>query len=173
MSQDPAAPVPRAGRVVRPAKNGKTQVIRTGHFWTPEAEEAFLEELASTCNVTAAADAAGFSTTAIYKHRMRDAGFAAAWSEAVAQGYARLEAMLVERATGSLSREPVAGEDGRAAEMSVEQIMNLLKLHRAAVRGGPAQRYAHRQLPPDMDEVRASILRKIEAIERAAGRRAG
>jgi hypothetical protein len=172
MDHQAAAAVPPAGRGVRAAKDGKTQVIRTRQFWTPRAEATFLEELASTANVTAAAQAAGFSTTAVYKRRMRDAGFAAAWAEAIEQGYARIEAMLIARAADILAREPVVGDDTRANEVASALALNLLRLHRASVRGGAAQRFAHRELPPDMDEVRAGILRKIEAIERAAQRKA-
>ncbi len=174
-SSDSAASGRAAGRIVRPAKNGKTQVIRTRHFWSEEAEETFLEELAATCNVKAAAQAAGFSTVAVYRRRMKHAGFTEAWALAIAQGYARLEAMLVERATASLSARAVEDVVAKGAarpvpaEMSVGDAMSLLKLHRASVRGGPEQAYGHREKAPDVEEVRANILRKIEAIERARG----
>ncbi len=87
--------------------------------WNDEAEERFLEELAASCNVRAAAAAAGFSTTAVYQRRMRWPGFARAWAEAVDQGYARLEAMLVEQATDfaapSTGRDEPGDEDERVA----------------------------------------------------------
>ncbi|MDQ0249978.1 hypothetical protein J2W22_002042 [Sphingomonas kyeonggiensis] len=157
------------GRVVRQARNRKTQVIRTGgKRWSHAAERAFLEELAATANVRAAAEAAGFSTTAIYRRRMRWPGFAAAWQACLEQGYARIETQLIALATDSLRSEPVSGAavaTGKA--MSVAEAMNLLKLHRASVKGGAPQRYDARARPPDIEAVRASILRKIEAIERA------
>ena len=56
--------------------------------------------------------------------------------------------------------------------MTVEQAMNLFKLHRASQQGGKPQRYGWRQQVPDIEEVRASILRKIEVIERAEARQA-
>lgn len=167
-----------AGRVVRPAKNRKTQVIRTsGKRWSQAAERVFLEELAATANVRAAAAAAGFSTTAIYLRRMRCPGFAAQWQACLEQGYARLETRLVELATASLTgTEGAPGGEGDGAEggvvaertMSVGEAMNLLRLHRAAAKGGAPQRYDSRAKPMDIEAVRASILRKIEAIERAA-----
>lgn len=160
------------GRVVRQARNRKTQVIRTsGKRWSQEAERRFLEELAATANVRAAAEAAGFSTTAIYQRRMRWPGFAAEWQACLEQGYARIEAQLVELATDSLRREPVTGAAAGKA-MSVAEMMNLLKLHRASVKGGAPQRYDARALPPDTEAVRASILRKIDAIERGAAAKA-
>jgi hypothetical protein len=51
--------------------------------------------------------------------------------------------------------------------MTVSETMNLLRLHRASVRGGAPQDYAWRRGAPDPEAMRASILRKIEAIERA------
>jgi hypothetical protein len=170
MSDNPAAPAPRAGRVVRPEKNGGTKIVRTtGKRWSTEAEETFLEELAATANVTAAAEACGFSDTAIYRRRMRDPGFATAWAEALAHGYARIEAMLIETATESLRRKPIAGDRPMPA-VGFNDALNLLKLHRASVRGGRPQRYAWRQQEPDIEDVRAEILRKVAAMERARTR---
>jgi hypothetical protein len=54
--------------------------------------------------------------------------------------------------------------------MSVEQAMNLFKLHRASQHGGRPQRYAWRQQEPDIEDVRAEILRKVAAMERARTR---
>jgi hypothetical protein len=56
--------------------------------------------------------------------------------------------------------------------MTVPEITNLLRLHRAAQRGGAPQNFGWRRAAPDPDAMRASILRKIEAIERAGARAA-
>ena len=157
-------------RVVRWTKNEKTQVIRTtGRRWSQVAETAFLEELAATANVRAAAAAAGFSTTAIYRRRMKWPGFAAAWEACLAQGVARIETQLIELASDSLRQVAIAGDKATPA-MSVDQAMNVVRLHRASVHGGKPQRYNHRERAPDIEAVRASILRKIAAVERAAAR---
>ncbi|MBU0556048.1 MAG: hypothetical protein KKD64_16855 [Alphaproteobacteria bacterium] len=236
MGKERTARAPGPGRVVRPAINGKTQIARTSDArWSLRAERIFLTELAATCNVRAAAAAAGFSTTAIYNRRMRSAEFAAAWALALDQGYARIETALVELASARLCALVSGGEAGgvaRAAEgtadggksaggavegagaaggsaaggragadagadssagskgadagaesrgagpaMSIGEMMNLLRLHRASARGGAAQNYDWRAQgrpgPEELDAVRASILRKIEAIERADKRKAG
>lgn len=160
---------PPVGTIVRPAKNGKTQIIRSHRRWSKEAEKIFLEHLAATCNVSAAADACGFSTVAIYNRRMKWPGFAEAWAKAVEQGFARIETQLIETASASLSGGDFDG--GREVErVSFADALNLYKLHRAEVRGGPPQRYDARAVPPNPDVVRASILKKIEAIERGAAR---
>ena len=171
------AGAPPVGRGVRQDKNGKAQVIRATGRWSQEAEARFLGELAATANVRAAAAAAGFSTTAIYRRRGQWPGFRAAWDAALDQGYARIEALLIAGACDALSGAgAVAGVgDGpplAVAPMSVDQAMNLLRLHRASARGGAPQRYDARAKPADVAAVRASILRKVAAIERADARAA-
>lgn len=170
------AGAPPTGRGVRQDKNGKAQVIRATGRWSQEAEARFLGELAATANVRAAAAAAGFSTTAIYRRRGQWPGFRAAWDAALDQGYARIEALLIAGACDALSGAgAVAGADGpplAVAPMSVDQAMNLLRLHRASARGGAPQRYDARAKPADVAAVRASILRKVAAIERADARAA-
>ena len=54
--------------------------------WSKRAEEAFLLELTVSANVRAAARAAGFSGAAVYKRRLKDKRFAAAWDAAVETG---------------------------------------------------------------------------------------
>ena len=176
------------GQGVRQDKHGRAQVIRATARWSQEAEAAFLAELAATANVTAAAAAAGFSTPAIYKRRAAWPAFRAAWEAALDQGYARIEALLIAGACDALSgtgandapavagvreRRPLARVDGPPlAAVSVDQAMNLLRLHRASARGGAPQRYDVNATPADIVAVRASILRKVAAIERADARAA-
>ncbi len=178
------AGAPPVGRGLRQDKNGKAQVIRATGRWSQEAEARFLGELAATANVRASAAAAGFSTTAIYKRRAAWPGFSAAWDAALDQGYARIEALLIAGACDALSGAgAVAGEapppalvgDGpplAPAAMTVDQAMNLLRLHRASARGGAPQRYDAKAKPADLATVRASILRKVAAIERVDARTA-
>jgi hypothetical protein len=159
------------GRVVRPAKNGKTHIMRTGgHRWSAAAEAVFLEQLAATANVSASAEAAGFSTTAIYKRRMAEAGFRTRWQAALEQGVARIEMALVHCAAASLEGTPIVGDHPTPA-MSVADALNVVKLHRAAVHGGKPQRYGWRTELPDIEEVRAEILRKVAVLERGRGER--
>jgi hypothetical protein len=155
-----------AGAIVRPAKNKNTKIIRTtGHRWSNVAESIFLEHLAASANVLASAAEAGFSSTAIYKRRMKEPGFAARWQQALEQGYARLEMQLVETATSSLAGDEIDG-DKAIPRMTAAEAINLLKLHRAQVHGGKTQRYDWRMKLPDIETVRAEVLRKIEAMGR-------
>ncbi|MBC7986334.1 MAG: hypothetical protein H7X93_06640, partial [Sphingomonadaceae bacterium] len=61
-----------------------------------ERRAAFLSQFARSCNIREAAAIAGVSESTVYLHRSQDAGFADAFQEALAQGYARLEVELLE-----------------------------------------------------------------------------
>ncbi len=145
-----------------------TQVRSTkGHRWSDEAETLFLDQLAATCNVKLAGDACGFSHAALYRRRRRDPGFMQRWDAALAQGYAHLESLLVRRAVDAL--EGVAPDPAAAVivpEVSVRDALAILGHHRRAIEGGPRsnREWARRR---SLDEVRDSILSKLEAIESA------
>ncbi len=157
-----------AGAIVRPAKNNQTKTIRTsGKRWSDRAEAVFLETIAATANITAAAEAAGFSTTAVYKRRLNEPGFAARWQAALELGYTRLECLVIETGAATLAGEPLAG-DHPIPRASFAEVLNLLRLHRAGVRGGRPQRYDWRREEVDIEVVRAEVLRKLEVMKRCS-----
>ncbi len=180
------APKLRDDECVRASRAGRPCVVRAGPGrWSVAGERAFLAELTATANVKAAARAAGVSAQAAYNRRRQWPAFAAAWDAALAEGYARIEMLLVCAATATLDPEPVlrpfdpstgsglgAREERTDAyegpEMSVEQAMKLL-FHHEGRGGGRAPRYGWRRREPDIEEVRESILRKLAAIDKAGG----
>lgn len=151
-----------AGSRVRYTRDGHARVVQTsGAQWSDEAEERFFETLAATCNVTMAAAAAGFAHTTVYRWRLRRPAFAARWQAAIEHGFARLEAELLRAANDTLAG--VAFDSDRPIpKMSIDQAMQLLREHRDAATNGarPGARARRRSL----DEVRAGILKKVEAI---------
>ena len=155
-----------AGTLVRAAKNHQTKLIRTrGKRWSDRAEAEFLATLAATANITAAAAAAGFSTVAVYQRRLREPAFAARWAEALEVGYTRLECLAIEAGAATLGGTPL--DAGRPLPaMTAADVLNLLKLHRATVKGGRPQRYAWRAQEPDIEEVRAEVLRRLAVMGR-------
>ena len=54
--------------------------------------------------------------------------------------------------------------------MTVAEATNIWKIHRASQQGGKPQRYGWRLQEPDIEAVRAEILRKVAAMERARGK---
>jgi hypothetical protein len=148
----------------RVAATGRMMRVKhSGWFWNEDVEELFFDHLAANGNVTAAADAAGFCTPTVYRMRRRRPDFAARWQVALEQGYARLEIALLEAANDSLADRPF-DEERPIPKMTVEQAMNVLRAHRNAIAGkgrdGPGRSLRTRTL----DEVRASIERKVRAI---------
>ena len=157
------------GCVVRAAKNGKTKIVRSGGGrWTLQAEKMFLDHLAATANVRAACALAGFSTTAVYMQKRNNPGFAERWQAALETGVARLEMLLVHSAGATLEGLPLDG-DHPIPRMTIDDVMNVLKLHRAAVHGGKPQRYQWRMELPPIEQVQAEILRKAAALRKGRG----
>lgn len=159
--------------VVRTTATG-VKLARVGsRRWGQGAEELFLGELAASANVKRAAAAAGFSPEAVYKRRLRQHGFAAAWDAAIAVGKARLEAMLVAAAERSFDPEtlPLTGLDER--RVSVGEALHILKLKGGATPVGAGSSTSlgagvgggSEMSEEAVDALRARIARKLEKLK--------
>ncbi|MGF1549735.1 MAG: hypothetical protein ACFBQW_04290, partial [Sphingomonadaceae bacterium] len=170
LARGEAPPLAR-DEIVRRSRHGRHCVMRVGPGrWSAEKEEAFLAALTETANVAASARAVKTSTTALYRRRARDARFAARWRAALGAGYEDIELLLIREAKEALGGAPGARRRGgrRLKEpMTAAEAINLLKLHRASVKGGRPQLYGWRAAESDIEEVRAEMLRKVEALIRA------
>lgn len=156
----PAGTILRAG-----GKDGPQRIESSGARWTAEAEALFLDQLGASCNVGRSARLAGFSKEAVYRRRRLDPGFAERWQAALEQGYVRIETALV-RAAGDALEGRIPDPETPFPEMTVRDAINVLQLHRAAVKGeGRAPGW--RALPRTLDEMRDSILAKLEALDAA------
>lgn len=158
--------------VIRGAPGRRTQVRRARlHGWSPSTERRFLATLAATCNVKAACEAVGLTQGSAYFHRRQWPDFAKAWEAALSIGFDKIEEKLIEAAC--LSMEGVAfAADAPIPRMSAWDAMMLLQLHKKTVRGEGKPRPSNYKGPP-IEEVRASIARKIAAIVRLEERKAG
>lgn len=130
--------------------------------WTKKKRAAFLDELAGTCNVRAAAKAAGVTPASVYRLRRKDPGFAEEWREALLAAYEMLETELLGHLLSGKTG-PMARPEG--GEVQVKDAMFLLDAHRRGMqgkwRGGPPLQRAN---PEDTNK---AILKKLEAIDRA------
>lgn len=159
---------PAGTRLRAGGKDGPQIIHSKGKRMTDASDARFLDSLAASCNVTWSAKAAGFSKEACYKRRNRDPRFAERWQEALAQGYARLEAALVKAAVDVMEgRAP--DPDTPIPPMSVRDAIAILKLHRDSVHGA-GKRPGWRGRPRALAEVKQSILTKLAALERARGK---
>lgn len=150
------------GRVPKRAQIARARVKQ----WSPRAEATFLRRLGETCNVKAACAAAGLSVPGAYAHRRRWDDFARRWDEVLDEGMIRLELALMERFGNPLS-DPEAPLDTPIREMTTSEALYMLEMHKRRVArelNAPGRR---RRGPPPIEQVRASIQRKVEAIKRA------
>lgn len=84
--------------LIAPCNRRLLQRRRRRHVRFDEnARATFLAHFASDCDTNAAAAAAGVSVATIHYRRRKDPDFAAAYAEALAEGYAHLEAELLRR----------------------------------------------------------------------------
>ncbi len=93
---------------------------------------------------------------------------------AKAEGYERIELGYIARASHAVEPFDWATEAGidvdDLPEVSNAEMFNILKLHRASVSGGRGQRYGWRKQEPDIETVRAEVLRKVALMEKRGHR---
>jgi hypothetical protein len=119
-----AAPLPR---IIAPGNHRRLQRRKIRHLrFTPERQNIFLAHFAGTCNVAEAAAVAGVCEATIYRHRNKDPVFAAAFDQALAQGYVRLEAeALLQRLQAQQRLRDLPEPTGEVAA-EFERVMKLL-----------------------------------------------
>ncbi|PIW54938.1 MAG: hypothetical protein COW16_08485 [Sphingomonadales bacterium CG12_big_fil_rev_8_21_14_0_65_65_10] len=135
----------------RAAKQG--EVLPMAYHW----ERDFMQALAETSNVSAAAARAMVSTREVYDERRRNSAFAAKWRAALYEGYCNLEMEVL----GYL-RDPAPKR-----KMDVANALRLLAAHKESIAKEGAQR-----ANVSAAEVRASIERRVQKLrEQIAARR--
>ena len=174
--------------VVR-GRSGKPQVRRLrGDGWTEERKRIFFDHMAATCNVRFSAGQAGMSNCGCYIKRRNDQAFADEWQATMADGYVRMETMLIARAGGTdnaealTERAKVEREDADGATLSEALIaltesldsqlaLQLMASHRKTVHGGvrsggvPGGK-------ADPDALDAAILKQLAALKTQRGEKA-
>jgi hypothetical protein len=140
-------PPPRSGEELgsdpsnyQAGRGRRVQVTGRGRERFDKGKRAtFLEWFAATCNATLAAAKAGVNYRTPYRTRMRDAAFAEAWDQALEQGYARLEAKLLEMQFEQASGEAEEFDGGFVPDAPDARLidpamaMQLLRQYRAEV----------------------------------------
>lgn len=165
-------PAEAAGPLVaRVSRNQGAQLVRAGKGrWSGEAEATFLGHVAATGSVRRAAEAAGFSTTAVYNRRGRYPHFDARCRRAKTVGCEAVNAMLIEAAEAALDPEV----DAAALELpavSVGEAIAILRVNRFGAGGGAGARArsAIVKEEPPIEAVRDEVLRRIAAMRRHRG----
>ena len=161
------------------AKGSRPQLIasqngRRLQKWKPRArftaarKEIYLAHFAATCDSDEAARRAGVGDSTVYHHRRTDPEFAAAWGEALDQGFARLEAELARQRLAAMKRfaaaiDRGAMEPGQAVEF--ERALKLLKRYDTR-RGRPEPIVRPRgdARRPSFAEALARLERRLKAL---------
>lgn len=160
----------RGPRFISPGKGRALQVRRNRRvFFTDRRKEIFLDHFAGTCNLTAAAEAAGVSESTVFKHLARDEELAARFREALAIGHARLEADVLQRRLEGQKRLKAIEPTGEP-EPEFDRAMKLLQrwdrkdgtLGRRSVGHGHVRRWT-------FDEAIKLLARKLEHLEGKPG----
>ncbi|HVR90277.1 MAG TPA: hypothetical protein VHG29_04170 [Novosphingobium sp.] len=121
----------------------------------------FLEELAHSSNVAAAAAVSGLSTGQVYALRRTDAHFARRWYAALAEGYDNLEMDLLSRLRDGRLEETDA--DGSTRKFDFATALRCLTAHRDNV----AREKGRRTLAEEVATIE-SINAKIDALRARA-----
>jgi hypothetical protein len=154
-----ARPSARSGAATKDAAEVKR--------WTLERQADFLAHLAMTCNVRASARAVGMSEQGVHRLRLRSPEFRDAWETALAEGYVRLEMMLLDRALNGVEKT-VVGKNGEPAGSVTEHSDRLaLALMNAPRRATPRPRAAEAQR--DRKEVRRLVEAKLSEMNKRMG----
>lgn len=165
--------------VIKKSRTGHTQLIRAGaKRWSRAIEAQFFAALAACGNLAAAARAVGFSEGCIWRRRRTWPAFQRRLEEALEEAELNIEFRLASMGcdlAASARDWPGAGEGPSAAlgtgetgplPFDADLALRFLKW-REAKRAGPSGRRARWQRPPrGIEEVRASILKKVTAIHR-------
>jgi hypothetical protein len=160
-----------AAKSITRRKGGGAQVRASRICWTPANRKRFLARLAETLNVAAASRAVGLSDRGAYLLRRRDPGFAAAWEATIAEAYARVEMLLLERALGGTAEEAGEAGDTRHLEsLSERALLTMLNQHRQTVRDlrvaseKAAERTAARSALDEEIDARDGLMAKLDEI---------
>lgn len=157
----PAAPRDAGGKRIQIARAQVRQ-------WSPRIETRFLEALAATCNVKASCSEVGMTPSSAYRHRKRWPGFARRWDDTLDAGFVHIEMGLIDAAGVFLAGEDDIGDPGAMTGMTVAYAIELLEMRERAAKAKVTNRRKRGwwRREPDIEQVRAEILRKVDAIER-------
>lgn len=144
---------------------GKVPQMRkaSSRSWSKHKADHFLLVVTETCNVSEACRRSGLSMTVAYRRRKSDAAFRAAWVEAIAIAYQRLEAVLLDRFFNGTEKVVIRkdGSEDRMREYPNQLGLQLLKMHRETAAEAESD-----MAQEDVAEIRERIVRKLERLKK-------
>jgi hypothetical protein len=153
-------------RFVSPGNGRRWQVHRIRRLrFVPWRKQVFLAHFAGTCDLTAAAEAAGVNPSTVHRHLAKDPDFAAAFQAALEQGYPLLEAEALRQRLEAqrLLREGLLPEGEIPQEFG--RILQLLqRWDRRNGRLGPRQVAHGRRQPMTFEQAIDQLDRYLAAL---------
>jgi hypothetical protein len=141
--------------------------------WTLERRRIFMETLAATCNVSESARVAGMNLSGAYYQKRRDPGFAREWRQAMAVGYAELEAFLLRQALfGTEEEELLLDAEGMVKSRKIKRGhpnavgVRLLGSHKREAREALEEEITDR---PDGEDAVERLRMALEVVRQRSG----
>jgi hypothetical protein len=135
--------------------------------FTPERKQLFLDHFAESCNMAAAAAAAGVTVRCVRKALAEDEAFSDAFDVATAVGYRALEADTLHQAQMAyrLSPDgPAGATDGAGGRQTFERSMQLLQQFRRRDGSVGRRPSRHDRKMASKEEVIAAIVKNIKMV---------
>ncbi|HYI83820.1 MAG TPA: hypothetical protein VEX11_11495 [Acetobacteraceae bacterium] len=132
-------------------------------------KQAFLDHFAGSCNLAAAARAAGIGTGAVYRALANDGAFAEGFQDALEIGYRLLEAEALGQQRAAQLRYAIDPRpDPKAEAQSFERTMQLLReYHRGAGAVGRRAPRLGARSRWSFDDAMAALEKELDAFEAA------
>ncbi|TMJ19969.1 MAG: hypothetical protein E6G92_09490 [Alphaproteobacteria bacterium] len=141
--------------------------------FTRERKQAFLDHFAGSCNLAAAAEAAGVSVDSVYDHLMNDPAFAQGFEAALQTGYRLLEAETLQQQRAAQEAYRIRPKSGAGFAQSFERSLQLLREYKSGGADGRIGRRAPKRVRErwTFEEAMAALEKKLTAFERNERRR--
>jgi hypothetical protein len=137
--------------------------------------QKFLDALALTCNIGKAAAHAQVHRSTVCSTRQRDPVFAEQFRTALAIGYDRIEALVLEHGGAG---EPIEADPERAEAEGVkpeafdfERAMKVLQYRRGERNGEPNRRTGRPRRAATREETNAALIKALAAAKRRVAKR--
>lgn len=156
-----------APRLIKPGNGRRLQLRKTRqlHF-TAKKKAVFLAHFAGTCDLAAAAEAAGVSVSTVRNHRLKDPEFDAGCEAALEQGYKHLEEEAVrERLAAQARLKAGIVPAGEAAAEFDRQMKLLSQWRRRDGRLGPMARSREALKNWSFDESMKVLEKRLKALK--------
>jgi hypothetical protein len=144
--------------------------------WTAKKQRGFIAALRDSGSVRLATAAVGMSYEGVYKLRHAPGGaeFARAWDEAVRIGARRVRDVFIDQNIHGIPERVIVGKDKVIERRRFNHRSMIWVLQHHLPGEYPGGSTTHRrgwggrpwEAEPDIEDVRAEVLRKVEAIER-------